>query len=334
MTQPWTETDGRLLRTLRERSGIDRANFARRNTLSVGQLTELEEGGQGRFYNDAIKAHKGQTLLARLGYVAPPPAPPEPPADPAPQAQAMPPTAPAAPQPETFEEQSAAAPGQPEETAEATKETGTEPAEGWRAPAAPEPAFPRKAVGLALAAILVVAGVFLARQPQPVAKEEAPPPAPALPLQPADAGASAAVADAPSPPAAPASAPPVQAPEPAAPAVAPAAPASATASSTVTTDARCPALPREGVTQFTPAAALRPAGYVYIEAASEARVCVVDGRDRHTSAVIRPGAGVTVNGEAPFTLHTRQWGELRVFFQGARVNLAEPSPQAVTLTAR
>ena len=63
MTQPWTETDGRLLRTLRERSGIDRANFARRNTLSVGQLIELEEGGQGRFYNDRIRAHTGHTLL-------------------------------------------------------------------------------------------------------------------------------------------------------------------------------------------------------------------------------------------------------------------------------
>ena len=62
--------------------------------------------------------------------------------------------------------------------------------------------------------------------------------------------------------------------------------------------------------------------------ADDAGYVVVDGRDRHTSAVIRPGAGVTVNGEAPFTLHTRQWGELRVFFQGARVHVDTPVPPA------
>ena len=69
MDKTWTAADSQLLRELRTATGMDRATFARRNTLSVGQLTELEDGGKGRFYSENIKAHTGRTLLTKLGHV-------------------------------------------------------------------------------------------------------------------------------------------------------------------------------------------------------------------------------------------------------------------------
>lgn len=82
MQDGWTEYDGQLLRSLRERVGVDRASFARACTLSVAQLAELEQGGNGRFYNDRIKAHTGRTLLKKLGHV---PEPPKPQSEPEPE---------------------------------------------------------------------------------------------------------------------------------------------------------------------------------------------------------------------------------------------------------
>ncbi|MFD0668825.1 hypothetical protein ACT80S_13980, partial [Ramlibacter sp. MAHUQ-53] len=68
MSLRWTDDDAQLLRRLREASGLERVNFARRNSLSPAQLEELEGAGQGRFYNDRIKAHTGHTLLRKLGH--------------------------------------------------------------------------------------------------------------------------------------------------------------------------------------------------------------------------------------------------------------------------
>ena len=69
MDKTWTDADAKLLKQLRTATGQDRANFARRCTISTGQLTELEEGGSGRFYSESIKNHTGRTLLAKLGHV-------------------------------------------------------------------------------------------------------------------------------------------------------------------------------------------------------------------------------------------------------------------------
>jgi hypothetical protein len=41
-------------------------------TMTVQQVRGLEEGEGGSFYSPEIKAHMGRTLLAKLGYVAPP----------------------------------------------------------------------------------------------------------------------------------------------------------------------------------------------------------------------------------------------------------------------
>lgn len=313
MNKRWTPTDADLLRTLRERTGMDRANFARRNAVSVGQLTELEEGGEGRFYNDQIKAHTGRNLLKRLGY--------EPPVE--------------VPEPASTLA-TAADDDQAIATEVALASPQLTPPIASLAPAQGSAPASRNTVGLWLLAGLVgLAVLYLALAgravvaPRPAAAPPATPVpeviAPAPPPVPAAAAAPASNAST-----APASQPAPAASAPSAPAPAVAAPASTPGS-----QARCGPLPAQGVAQFTSPGALRPANYVHFEAGREARVCVVDGRGQHTTADVRPGAGVSVYGEPPFTVQTRQWTDLRVFFQGARVSLDLPTPpQAVVLNAR
>lgn len=63
----WTTEDGRLLTALREAAGQDMAVLASRNALSVHHVRQLEEGGDDRFYSQAIKLQVGRKLLRSLG---------------------------------------------------------------------------------------------------------------------------------------------------------------------------------------------------------------------------------------------------------------------------
>ena len=59
--------DALQLNSLRERAGIDITQLAKRHSLSVHQLRQLEEGGDDRFYSAAIKLQVGRKLLHALG---------------------------------------------------------------------------------------------------------------------------------------------------------------------------------------------------------------------------------------------------------------------------
>lgn len=63
----WTPAHARLLADARQRAGIEPATLARDHTLSVGQLRELESGGDAAFYSARIKYRAGIRLLERLG---------------------------------------------------------------------------------------------------------------------------------------------------------------------------------------------------------------------------------------------------------------------------
>lgn len=177
-------------------------------------------------------------------------------------------------------------------------------------PANRRPSRTLLASGLAVV-VVVAAGMTLAPGPANTARKSA------------EAVTVTAAAE-PAPPAAvPAAAP--------APSDTPAPPMQATASM-----GRCESLPPvDALAQYTPPAAFRPNTYVYVEAVAPTSVCVTDGQDRQTLAVVKPGDGVSIYGAAPFTVQTRQWNDLRVFFQGIRVTLESPvPPQAVVLNAR
>lgn len=285
----WTDSDGQLLRSLRERAGLDRASFARACTLSLAQLTELEQGGHGRFYNDRIKDHTGRTLLKKLGHVSPPPPPP--------------------PVEATPEDAAAAAPA-----TEPAREAAVEEVQ----PSQARNPWPLR-LGIAAAIVATLVVILMPRatreSPQvvevPVAPASAP--QPAASEAPAQAAAADAAASAPQPPASAA--------------VVVAAPVASVAAP----EARCDMPPRDQAVPYTPPNALRPNNYVYIESTRDVSVCVVDGQNRQTLAVVKPGEGASVYGTPPFMVQARQWAELRVFYQGIRVVLDTPTPPAAVL---
>lgn len=303
MSLRWSDDDARLLTRLREQAGLDRATFARRNTLSPAQLAELEEGGQGRFYNDRIKAHTGHTLLRKLGHTA---------------------AASAAARAGLLPGADRAAAAEPEAAVDAVPPPPPRPARMSEPVPMPEatpaaPSFLKVAMGvLALAGI--GAGLFIATDPDRV------PAMPAL-AAPSDASTSAPVA---------------QAPASTASALDPA-PQTEIATAMPAGDvppmagsaAGCGPVPQTGLTRATPAGAIRPANYVHLESTRDVSVCVVDATGKPTAAVVGPGEGLSVYGEPPFVVQTAQWNDLRVFFQGMRmhVDLSAP-PVALALDPR
>lgn len=333
MQKTWTTSDAQRLKALRERGGTDQAVFAKRYALSMGQVRELEGAGQGSFYSDSIKAHVGRKLLAALGYVEPPEPEPEPTepisrvlpeqqavrADPQ---QAWPLTIPVRVRDLTPEQESEPKPVQPAPQVEADAAPPTEPSPVEPSPidspplmtsepvTSPVPdAPPRRAslaipltVGVAVAA-LAVAWVVNSPRPTRISETSVTPAVAAE--QPASAPADAVEATA-------------AAPMPA---------ASSAGVAVAKLPAGCePASTREP-TRYQSPVADKPATYVYVESTQEARVCVFDSQNQARVAVLKAGESFKLSGTAPFTVRSAQWADLKVFFQGLRVQL---EPGAVT----
>lgn len=66
-TRIWTVDDAQQLTLLRETAGLDISIVAKRHSLSVHQVRQLEEGGDDRFYSQAIKLQVGRKLLRAFG---------------------------------------------------------------------------------------------------------------------------------------------------------------------------------------------------------------------------------------------------------------------------
>lgn len=67
----WTAENGNLLKSLREKAGLDIATLARKNMVSPLQVAQLEDGGESAFYNADIKFAAGKKLLQALGHRLP-----------------------------------------------------------------------------------------------------------------------------------------------------------------------------------------------------------------------------------------------------------------------
>jgi transcriptional regulator with XRE-family HTH domain len=67
----WTAEHGNLLKTLRQKAGLDIATLARKHILSTTQIGQLEGGGDSAFYNAEIKFSIGKKLLHALGHDLP-----------------------------------------------------------------------------------------------------------------------------------------------------------------------------------------------------------------------------------------------------------------------
>lgn len=64
----WQTSDGVTLKSLRQSAGIGLSVLARKASLSVDQLKQLEDGGSSLFYTEAIKLRAGERVLSILGF--------------------------------------------------------------------------------------------------------------------------------------------------------------------------------------------------------------------------------------------------------------------------
>jgi transcriptional regulator with XRE-family HTH domain len=285
MNKPsWRSEDGQLLRSLREAAGIDELVFARRNTVSVTQLRELETGGSSSFYNPAIKRSTGVKLLKKLGHELPLPDPvlladpPEP--------------APAYTTPTKHDAGLAA------NLTYAQDPSITLPSVTARRGIFLQPVFWLLCL---LSSVALVAFNPWAAQEKPHALL-----------------ATAAPADA-APPSLMSSTPPTQAevlvttPQAGLSKLEAQSSASAKSSS-------CDWQYRDNSKTHTPNQPLKPGNYVYLEAQADTELCVLDSQNKKTILQLKAGMAKSVYGSDPFLVHSQDWTTFKLFFQGRRVH--------------
>jgi hypothetical protein len=291
----WRSEDGQLLRSLREEAGIDELVFARSNTLSLAQLKELELGGNSSFYSPAIKRSTGVKLLKKLGHelvtpeliiVANEPAEPIVNESPAAMATAM--------------AQVSPSPAKPH--AESPRRRLTQQALFWT---------------LSLLSLVALAAIKpwglldgpatdrrsdqMAAQGTSTRIMSTNGPAQSAPDQPE-----------PSPTAAPAK---VAALAPATVEV----PKAEVKFSPPTISTACDWQHRDHSKIHTPNQPLKPGNYVYMEAQADTELCVLDSQNQKTMVQLKAGMATSVYGSAPFLVHSQDWQNLKLFFQGRRV---------------
>lgn len=289
--QPWTPEDGELLERLRTSAGIDAFVFARTNTISAAQLEELENGEGRSFYNELIKRNTGIKLLKKLGYEYP-----------VTGIQVTPPASDAliaAPTPE------ADATVKPLVSSAAYKKPFSNP-------------FATHPLLMTGGLLSVVVWGFLGIQQLDTPPTEIQRHA-ATQVDNAQPNGSASATQATEPPTAlmPASAPealPKKA------SLAPAeAPANASPDRAHLASIACDDQHRNNSTSHTPSNPLKPGSYVYIEAKVDSALCVLDSDNKLSLLNLKAGMNQTVNGLAPFLVHTSNWQGLQIFFQGRLV---------------
>jgi hypothetical protein len=291
----WRPDDGQLLQNLRMNAGIDELVFARQNTLSLAQLRELESGVGHHFYNEPIKRNAGVKLLRKLGYEFPESTP---------------------------------------EASDATAVTETEysaqdlvhvvvpvaPADIHRpTPSKLAVKHPAVWMGSMLTCGLVAFVMLQGPTPSPAERPQTRaihngkvhPTSSANDPQPSAIDAQTPSASRFADPAPHTATRPEPLPLPAAQAHAPSRIASAA----------CDDVHRDSSAHHTPSNPLKPGNYVYIEARSDSQLCVLDSQNKLSILTLKAGMNHTVNGLAPFVLHTSDWQGLQVFFQGRPVRM-------------
>ena len=305
----WTPEDAQQLTTLREAAGLDVSILAKRHSLSVQQVRQLEEGGEDRFYSQAIKLQVGRKLLRSLGgeLVELPQA-----ADEAEQATDL---------------QTSHLPEPLHATVavrDATQSTDLQRAGGrWWLPVG----------GVALVALAwlgwqqSLSEPGLQKKNTDAVASPSPPTAPATPATGDDVVSQAAVADDEA-----AASDAVLTQEGVVASVGEQSSSASQAMAAPTPECQFGAEPKR-VSVFEPR---RPGNYVYFEAQEPVSICVRDAAQQVTTLELPAGRGRTVRGAAPFEVLSQHFGEMRIFYQGKLVApglLTEPHivlrPQAI-----
>jgi hypothetical protein len=293
--QTWGPEDGALLQNLRTSAGIDAFVFARTNTISAAQLQELESGEGRSFYNELIKRNTGIKLLKKLGYEYPVNA-----------EQVTPPALESMPAVFALETEALAQTdsiASPISSSDIYKKSS------------PHPFFKHP--------LLVTAGLlsmgflgFLGIQYQGQTQREIPTVLQSESGQTTTPASAAQTTE--SPPSLVITSGTETLPQTAS---LPTAESNAHFASdrAQLASIACDDKHRKYSASHTPSNPLKPGSYIYIEAKADSALCVLDSDNKLSLLSLKAGMNQTVNGLAPFLVHTSNWQGLQIFFQGRLV---------------
>ena len=312
----WNAEDSAHLKASRENAGIDAYSFARSASISLAQLKELESSAPGEdqlFYSEQIKRHVGRSLLARLGVeplVRVQPPPPEPiPVEVVVQVAAevarVEPIVVRQNTPEIATPESA---NTPSHWADRVFEklpmaATTQGRMGWSV-----------AFFVTLAASLIWANgqskkpTALPAQAMAVAQKE---PAPVLAAAPspvpelAASEAAATVANVPA-----------------------VALATLVAAEETT---QCDWKFKGKSLVVVPSEPLKAGNYVHVAADKNTTACVLDSQKKLTQITLKAGEKLSVSGAAPFLIYSPEFSSSRIYFQGKRIYIPDPTTTHLTL---
>ncbi len=83
--------------------------------------------------------------------------------------------------------------------------------------------------------------------------------------------------------------------------------------------------------EIVPTMAYKPSNYVYVEALSDAVICLEDSQKKIHRLSLQAGAAQSVMGSSPWKLSLKAAQQVRVFFQGQRMQLPDANNQTITL---
>jgi transcriptional regulator with XRE-family HTH domain len=111
-------------------------------------------------------------------------------------------------------------------------------------------------------------------------------------------------------------------------------PTLASAGATTTTNASSGACPvEEGIISFKPEAPRKVADMVFVQTKAQQVICVIDASGKTQNKLVEPGVGASFYGKPPFKVLTAGLNQVDVFFQGAKVRLANLNTKTLILEA-
>ena len=100
---------------------------------------------------------------------------------------------------------------------------------------------------------------------------------------------------------------------------------------TADVSAVCPA--EEGIISYKPEAPRKAGDMVYVQVKSKQVVCVSDASGKMQNKMLEPGVGASFYGKPPFKVLTGGLAQADIFFQGAKVRLANSNYKTLVLDA-
>ena len=324
----WTPENGALLQQLRINANIDIGTLAQRNMVSRIQVVQLEEGGDSAFYSPEIKLQVGKKLLGFFGHTLKPRI----------ASRSEPPLT-----EETTSFVNSAEPTALEVKDFVSESENIDPPSSQPVNESPNPVAPRfrpvQRNALILVLVVLVFWLLQFLFPNTLALRDTPLDKPVQveardPQQTVAAVAPVVMAEKPLPlpePTSQATSQTDNLPKPMANVGSDSSVASTQSQPMSETAKKCTW--QDTDIELQAPSPKKPAEYVYLIASKDVFVCVMDGKERVASILLKKDEGRSIYGPAPFKINSTEFANLKVFFQGQSILIPNENTRQIKLTA-